>query len=63
MKTLIENYINGNLSTVRKAAKRHSHAALRAALIELCGYSLNKAALVADWMKTGENFQAACDAA
>lgn len=62
MKTMIENYVNGNLATARKQAKRHSHAAIRAALQESLGYSLNKAALTADWLKTGENFQAACDA-
>lgn len=62
MKTLIDNYVNGNLKDARKAAKRHSHAALRAALMEMLGYSMNKAALTADWLKTGEGFQAACDA-
>lgn len=62
MKTLIENYQNGNLKAARNAAKRFSYAALREALMEMLGYSLNKAALTADWLKTGEGFQAACDA-
>ena len=62
MKTMLENFINGNLSAARKSARRFSHAAIRAALMEEYGYSLNKAALTADWLKTGENFQAACDA-
>jgi hypothetical protein len=62
MKTMIENYINGNLSDARKQAKRFSHRAIREALQEMCGYSLNKAALTADWLKTGEGRQEACDA-
>lgn len=62
MKSMIENYHNGNLTAARKQAKRHSHAAIRAALQETLGYSLNKAALTADYLKTGEGFQAACDA-
>lgn len=61
MKTMIENYINGNLSTARKQAKRFSHKAIREALMDY-GYSTNKATLTADWLKTGEGFQAACDA-
>ena len=62
MKTMIENYVNGNLAAARKQARRHSHAAIRQALIETLGYSLGKAALTADWLKTGHGFQAACDA-
>ena len=62
MKTLIANYVNGNLKDARRAAKRFSHATIRAALMESLGYSLHKAALTADWLKTGEGFQAACDA-
>lgn len=62
MKTLLENYVNGNLKDARKQAARFSHKAIRAALMDGLGYSLNKAALTADWLKTGEGFQAACDA-
>lgn len=62
MKTLISNFENGNLTEARKSAKRFSHKAIRAALQYLLGYSLNKAALTADWLKTGKGFQAACDA-
>jgi hypothetical protein len=62
MKKMIDNYINGNLSTARAQAKKFSHKAIREALQEMCGYSLNKATLTADWLKTGEGFQAACDA-
>ena len=63
MKALLENFTNGNLTTARKQAKRFSHAAIRSALVEDYGYSLNKAALTADYLKTGTGFQAACDAA
>ena len=62
MNTLLENYMNGNLRDARRQAKRHSHRAIRDALQELLGYSERKAALTADWLKTGENFQEACDA-
>ena len=62
MNSMIENFVNGNLNTARKSARRFSHAAIRAALVEDYGYSLNKAALTADWLKTGTGFQAACDA-
>ena len=62
MKTMLENYINGNLATARKQARRFSHRAIREALMDLCGYSPEKAAITADYLKTGEGFQAACDA-
>lgn len=62
MKSLIENYINGNLTTARKQAKRHTQAAIRTALREDFFFSPLKAALVAAWLKTGEGFQEACDA-
>lgn len=62
MKTLLENFINGNLTTARKQAKRFSHVAIRTALVEDYGFSLNKAALTADYLKTGTGLQAACDA-
>jgi hypothetical protein len=62
MKSLIENYINGNLTTARKQAKRYSQSAIRLALQDEYGYSPLKAALTAAWLKTGEGRQAACDA-
>jgi len=63
MKTLIENYINGNISTARKQAKRFSGLKIQEALIEDYGYSQKKAFLTAKHLKTGEGWQAACDAA
>jgi hypothetical protein len=62
MKTLIENFINGNLTTARKQAKRFSLSDIRRALQDDYGYSPLKAALSAGWLKTGEGFQDACDA-
>ncbi len=62
MNSMLNNYVNGNLWDARKQASRFSHAAIRNALRALFGYSIRKAALVADYLKTGEDFQAACDA-
>ena len=62
MTTLLNNFTNGNLKEVRQQAKRFSHRALRDALKEQLGYSALKAALTADWMKTGHNHQESCDA-
>jgi hypothetical protein len=63
MKSLLNNYQNGNLADARRQARHFSHAAIRAALQESLGYSAEKAALTADFLKTGAGFQAACDAA
>ena len=62
MKSLIENYINGNLSIARKQARRHSIPAMEAFMVESYGFSPEKALRVAVWLKTGEGWQAACDA-
>lgn len=62
MKSLIGNYVNGNLSECRRQAKRHPLASIARALVEMLGYTNEKASLAALWMKTGEGFQAACDA-
>jgi hypothetical protein len=61
METMIENYINGNITTARKQARRFSLEAIRRALLDI-GYSVEKATLTAYHMKTGNGFQAACDA-
>ena len=58
----IENYINGNHSYARKLARRFSTAKIRAELIDAYGYSFKKAQLAAEYLKTGEGYQAACDA-
>lgn len=62
MQTMLENFINGNLTDAKRQAKRFSHSAIRNALMDDYGYSANKAALTADYLKTGTGFQSACDA-
>lgn len=61
MQTMIDNYLNGNLTDAKRQAKRFSVASIRAALEE-CGYSFRKATLTAEYLKTGNGFQLACDA-
>lgn len=61
MQTMIDNFINGNLTTARKQARRFSVWNIREAFIEI-GYSMEKATLTADWLKGRDCFQAACDA-
>ena len=62
MENMINNYINGNHSYARKLARRFSTAKIRAELIDAYGYSFKKATLTAECLKTGEGYQAACDA-
>ena len=63
MNTMLENFINGNLATARKQAKRRSFSAIRAALMADYGYSAEKAALTAAYLKGNRDaWQAACDA-
>ncbi len=62
MNALIENYINGNLSTARRQAKRHSFNRIWKALHLDFGFSTKKATLVAYWLKTGFAWQESCDA-
>ena len=59
---LVESYINGNITDCRKSARNRSTNALIDAFIEWGGYSMNKAVLTAAFLKTGEGWQAACDA-
>ena len=61
MQTMIDNYINGNLTDARRQAKRFSLASIRAALVDVCGYGFKKATLTAEYLKTGNGFQLACD--
>ncbi len=61
MQTMIENWINGNLTAARKQARRFSLAKIESALLEQ-GFSPLKSLRVAVWLKTGEGWQQACDA-
>lgn len=61
MNTLIDNFINGNLTTAKAQAKRHSFMAIITALREQ-GYSAEKAIATAAFLKGQGSFQEACDA-
>ena len=60
--TVINDFINGNLKDARKGAEEFGVGALVRCMEHYYGYSENKARAVALWLKTGEEFQAACDA-
>ena len=62
MNKLVENYINGYIRDARYMARQYTHANIRIALIDYAGYSFKKATLTAEFLKTGEGYQAACDA-
>lgn len=64
MKTLINNYINGNLTTAKAQARRFSSLAIVAALREDYDYPASTAILVASWLKgvAGVTFQQVADA-
>lgn len=61
MKSLIENYINGNLTEAKRQAKRHGHKAIREALKDM-GYGVLSQVAIADYLKGLGSFQEACDA-
>ena len=62
MYKMINNYVNGNLCEARVQAKKYTVARIRSELIDSLGYSFKKAQLTAEYLKTGEGYQAACDA-
>ncbi len=62
LSAMLENYINGNLSTALQQAKPFTHAQIRRELRDGYFYSEQKAALTADYLLTGEGRQQACDA-
>jgi len=49
--SVIDNWINGNLSDAKKKAKRFSHKQIREALMDFAGYRLDEAADEADKLK------------
>ena len=59
---MIVNYINGNISTARRQAKRFTMSAISDELQTGWGFEPRKAWLVANYLKTGEGWQEACDA-
>lgn len=62
MQTMIENLINGNLTDAKKQAKRFALHKIVDALQNDFGWSLDKAYKAASYLKTGQGFQAYCDA-
>jgi len=61
MENMIENLINGNCTTARKLARRFSQTKIVDYLTEM-GWSNERALRCALFLKTGEGFQAYCDA-
>lgn len=61
MQSIIDNFINGNLTDAKAKAKRYSVAKIQAAFEEI-GYSRNKAELTAHYLKGWNCYQSACDA-
>jgi hypothetical protein len=61
MNSLLENFLNGNLTEAKKQARRYSLQKIRHTLQDEYGFSPLKAALTACYLKTGEGFQEACD--
>jgi len=62
METLINNFINGNLTKAQQQAKHFKLADIRETLIDNYGYSFKKATLTAEYLKNRSGFQVACDA-
>ena len=62
MKRMIENMINGNCSDARRQARRFSQTKIRRFLTDEFGWDMKRAVLCAEFLKTGEGFQAYCDA-
>lgn len=62
MNSLIENFINGNLTTAKQQAKRYGFMSIIAALREDFAFSAEKAIATAAYLKGQGTFQEACDA-
>jgi hypothetical protein len=64
MKSVIENFINGNLTDAKKGAENYSDLSLANFMIDHYGYEPSKARMVAYYLKEqcGVTFQMACDA-
>ena len=62
LERIVHDLINGNLTDARKRAKRVSKLNLIFGFQDIAGYSANKAVYATKYLKTGEGFQAYCDA-
>jgi hypothetical protein len=63
MNSMIENFINGNLTDAKKQAKRFNLFRIVETLREEFGFSAHKSLKTAEYLKGYGSFQAACDAA
>jgi len=62
METMLDNLLNGNISTAKRQAKRRTVWDIRNYLIEMYGWSEVKATFAADFLKGRDCWQAYCDA-
>lgn len=62
MKSMIENFINGNLTDAKAQAKRLNFLRIVQSLRDDYGYSAFKALKTAEYLKGHGSFQTACDA-
>lgn len=63
MKSLISNFINGNLTDAKKQAAHYTGARIASVLYHDYGYTGARALATAAYLKGRGTFQAACDAA
>lgn len=62
METMINNFLNGNLSDAKEQAKNFGLTSIAAFLEDEYGWTRNKARRTADYLKGRGTYQAACDA-
>jgi hypothetical protein len=62
LEKIINNYINGNLTDAKNGAKRTNIRALKDYMQEYYGYSVNKATMIALYLKGEATFKDACNA-
>lgn len=62
MESMINNLINGNIKEARSQARSKSGLAIMRVLRDDYGWTQDKAEKAALFLKTGEGFQAYCDA-
>ena len=62
MNSIIDNYINGNLTDARRMAKGKKLDAITRCMKEDYGFSDKKAMFVAMFLKNKATFQESCDA-
>lgn len=63
MNSILNNYLNGNLTLARAQSTRHGWRSLFVFLRDEGGMGEGEARAVADYLKDNGSFQAACDAA